>query len=411
MSLASAASQSNVGAVQSLIDGGENVNEHDADGFTALHRACAIGDVKVILILLKNKANPNLPDSCGDTALHWASFCGHLHAVNVLLKHGANPDVKSSDGKSAIDAAREEGHTGIVRALKHWLDMNISATTAEGADTTGQHVKENPRSPSGKGRGVVLHEAGRIVDGMDMLPTREGALRKKSKNTVLGTTMWRVRYFMLSEQFCGLFVWHDHHKTRIDKSVKFFPYELFYKCGMQNGSKAGSHSEQKACRFDLYLTNGRHFCLEADSGQDAHKWVSSMNKAGGRNMAVLRLQQCWRHYWARQQFEKAVIRSRTERMKGVELVKKIHNGAPSASLITEGPLKKKDYHGKAEMTKMWRNRYFVIDHQGGVIKYYDNKAQKRLNLKCRSIPFQDLISVVKGRGRADKEFTIRVTNG
>ena len=61
-----------------------------------------------------------------------------------------------------------------------------------------------------------------------------------SKNTMLGTKMWRSRYFMVSEHFCGLFVWLGAEKTSIDKDVKFFPYELFYKCGLAKGKTVDS---------------------------------------------------------------------------------------------------------------------------------------------------------------------------
>ena len=65
--------------------------------------------------------------------------------------------------------------------------------------------------------------------------------------------------------------------------------ELFYKCGRATESKSTK-------RFNLSLTNGRNFCLQAETSMKCEEWILQLNKCGGRNMAVLRLQQCWRHY-------------------------------------------------------------------------------------------------------------------
>jgi len=338
VSLASAASQSNGGLVQELINEGENVNGHDSDGFTALHRACAIGDDQVVQVLLNNKADPNIADSCGDTSLHWACFCGHVSTVTLLLENGADPNHPSSDGKTALDAAREEGHTGIVRALKNWLDKNQNGKNDEKKNGTdsASYLPQSPgslKSQKSKSLKVIQHSAGNILPGMDFIVEIEGALKKKSKNTLLGTKMWRKRYFMVSEHFCGLFVWLGAEKTPVDNDVKFFPYELFYKCGIALDSKSTK-------RFHLILTNGRNFCLQAENAEQCTKWIHQLNKCGGRNMAVLRLQQCWRHYHARRQFEKAIQFSKKKRKQGVQLIKSQRRGSTDTS-ITRGPLKKK----------------------------------------------------------------------
>ena len=224
-SLASAASQSNSSLVQELINEGEKVNGHDSDGFTALHRACAIGDDVVVQVLLTNKADPNIADSCGDTSLHWACFCGHVSTVTLLLENGADPNCPSSDGKTALDAARDEGHTGIVRALTNWLDRSkedLPASTSGKGGAAGRD-RTLSRQDSLKSMKVFKHAAGNITTGMDFIVEIEGSLKKRSKNKVLGTKIWRNRYFMVSDHFCGLFVWLGEKKTTIDKDVKFFP--------------------------------------------------------------------------------------------------------------------------------------------------------------------------------------------
>ena len=404
VSLASAASQSNSILVQELLNEGENVNGHDDDGFTALHRACAIGDDAVVQVLLTNKADPNIPDSCGDTSLHWACFCGHVSTVTLLLDNGANPNIPSSDGKTALGAARDEGHTGIVRALKNYLDKDKTGND-DGTPGSPKDQSGSSSSLSSKSLKVLDHQAGKIIPGMDFIVEIEGGLKKKSKNTLLGTTMWRTRYFMLSEHFCGLFLWLGADKTPIDKDVKFFPYELFYKCGRsENNSKVTK-------RFNLSLTNGRHFCLQAESSEKCAEWIHVLNKCGGRNMAVLRVQQCWRHYHARRAFQRAIDRSREIKNQGVLLIKNQRRGSMDTS-ITRGPLKKKDYHGSSQMTKLWRNRYFVVDHKKGELRYYDNRTKEKIGYRPRTVKFEELISINYHKKRAGgRQFTVRVTNG
>jgi hypothetical protein len=164
-------------------------------------------------------------------------------------------------------------------------------------------------------------------------------------------------------------------------------------------------------RFDLSLTNGRHFCLQAGTSELCEEWVKVLNKCGGRNMAVLRLQQCWRHYWARQKFVEAFAKSKATRNKGVELIRHQRRGSTDAS-ITRGPLKKKDYHGSTAVTKLWRNRFFVIDHKKGELRYYDNKTKEKIGYRPRTVQFIDLISVIHHKKTSGgRTFTVRVTNG
>ena len=402
VSLASAASQSNGSLVQELINDGEEVNGHDSDGFTALHRACAIGDTQVVQVLLKNGADPNIPDSCGDTSLHWACFCGHVSTVELLLENGADPHVPSSDGKTAMDAARDEGHTGIVRALKHRLEAGSVSLSSSASPENGAHGKNS--SVGSSGNQFIMHAAGKIVPGMNFIAEIEGPLKKRSKNTLLGTKMWRSRYFLVSEHFCGLFVWLGSEKTQVDQNVKFFPYELFYKCSKTKASKSDK-------RFNLNLTNGRNFLLQAENADKCEEWVRVLNTCGGRNMAVLRIQQCWRHFWSRKRFVNAIAASRAKRKKGVDLVKHQRRGSTDTS-ITRGPLKKKDYHGSTNVTKLWRNRFFVIDHQKGELRYYDNRTKEKIGYRPRVVKFEQLISIYYPKKKqGGRQFIIRVTDG
>jgi ankyrin repeat protein len=67
--------------LKQAIAAGDNVNEHNGDGYTALHAAAENG--------------------CIDN-------------VKLLLANGADVAIRTTDGKFAVDLARLQGHTGIV---------------------------------------------------------------------------------------------------------------------------------------------------------------------------------------------------------------------------------------------------------------------------------------------------------
>ena len=92
---------------------------------------------------------------------------------------------------------------------------------------------------------------------------------------------------------------------------------------------------------------------------------------------------CYNSYYsARAMFSKAIAKAKANRNHGVRLIQRQKRLSTDTS-ITRGPLKKKDYHGSTEVTKMWRNRYFVIDHKKGELRYYDNRyVQKQ---KCKFV--------------------------
>ena len=70
--------------------------------------------------------------------------------------------------------------------------------------------------------------------------------------------------------------------------------------------------------------------------------------------------------------------------------------------IFEGQLKKRDFHGKIEATKLWRSRYFVLDKIEGELKYYDSKTKRKLNFKARKIPLRQLLWVKVRREKEKK---------
>ena len=81
--LASATSVGDVALVAAVLDadddaarGPVDIDKPDGEGFSALHRACALGNVPMLALLLKRGANADVLDNAGDAPLHWACFTG-----------------------------------------------------------------------------------------------------------------------------------------------------------------------------------------------------------------------------------------------------------------------------------------------------------------------------------------------
>lgn len=97
-------------------------------GDTPLHLAAALGQERVVTVLLLKGADPDALNSTGRTPLHVAVEYGHLSTVNVIL--AANPDMSirynvACRGYSILDLAAREGDVDVLRALlQHGIDVN-----------------------------------------------------------------------------------------------------------------------------------------------------------------------------------------------------------------------------------------------------------------------------------------------
>lgn len=102
-----ACAKGNVKLVLSLLKQGHSVNAGDALGWTALHEASNYGYVDVVNVLLDHGADINNrggPCCEGITPLHDAAACGHLEVIDCLLDRGANPLVRTNNGETPLDS-------------------------------------------------------------------------------------------------------------------------------------------------------------------------------------------------------------------------------------------------------------------------------------------------------------------
>src|SRR5918994_4353816 len=108
-------------AARLLVDGGANVNDHDAWGVSATTMAAFAGYGAIARYFLDKGADPNI-DKAGFTALHCAIMRRDTQTVAALLAHGADPNTavkawtptrRSSDDYHFMPA--------LVGATPYWL--------------------------------------------------------------------------------------------------------------------------------------------------------------------------------------------------------------------------------------------------------------------------------------------------
>lgn len=103
-----------------LIEEGANVNI-ECDCFfsihTPLHRAAAIGNERIIRLLINAGANIDAQDNHGKTPLHYASLYNKNENIILLLLLGAKADIKDNEGNTLLHTAVINGSFEVVRFL------------------------------------------------------------------------------------------------------------------------------------------------------------------------------------------------------------------------------------------------------------------------------------------------------
>ncbi|XP_028402736.1 uncharacterized protein LOC114525550 isoform X2 [Dendronephthya gigantea] len=105
--------------VQSLLDGGANINEAvDTYGQTIFHEVARSWNLDVAAFLLHNGADINQQDKYGRSPLHVSAAADHADMVEFLLQKGANIDSRSSgDGQTPLHFAAKNDAVLSLKAL------------------------------------------------------------------------------------------------------------------------------------------------------------------------------------------------------------------------------------------------------------------------------------------------------
>lgn len=106
----------------------EDIHEADSENWTALHSACAHGNIGIVRQLVQYKAELEALTDKGHTPLHMAVYSGSTDCVAELLKHGAKVNVTTYCEKTTpLHMACERGYARIAQQLTQ-AGANIHAT-------------------------------------------------------------------------------------------------------------------------------------------------------------------------------------------------------------------------------------------------------------------------------------------
>jgi ankyrin repeat protein len=108
---------SDTNTLEALLDAGAKVDAiaTDSNGsnlnplgdWTSLEAATSQSNVQAVQVLLEHGANPNIPDGWGNTPLHYAaSVLADEKVFSLLLDKKANPNVRNRNGQTPLDLVK-----------------------------------------------------------------------------------------------------------------------------------------------------------------------------------------------------------------------------------------------------------------------------------------------------------------
>jgi ankyrin repeat protein len=158
----SAALDGNVALLQSLLDGGVDVNRATSSGRTLLHMAALGGGLEAVRLLVGRGARLDARDDAGQTPLHAAAEGGSITALRLLADKGGDLAATADDGTTLLHAAAGGCRAG-EDMLEYLLDhgVPINAKTKDGrtalriADESDCLIGNSPMTAGLRRRGGV----------------------------------------------------------------------------------------------------------------------------------------------------------------------------------------------------------------------------------------------------------------
>jgi len=135
--LPAAAGAGALASVQRLLELGFAVDTQDAQGASALVRACGGGHAEIAACLLDAGADPTLAAHSGVTALVAAVSARQAALVTLLLEHHIAADQRLPNAATALMVAAALGYPEIVEAL---LDAGAEANAIDAAGRNALHA-------------------------------------------------------------------------------------------------------------------------------------------------------------------------------------------------------------------------------------------------------------------------------
>ena len=161
-----AAHRSDLQSAGLLLDAGAGVNTANALGATPLWLAAVNGSGPMVARLLEAGAGPNVALKMGETPLMAAARSGDAPSARLLLEHGADVDSSERDsGQTALMWAASQGHPEVVQLLvEHGADLHARSEIRYQLENTAGNTNPSANFRMAHGGSTALLFAARNGD-------------------------------------------------------------------------------------------------------------------------------------------------------------------------------------------------------------------------------------------------------
>jgi len=135
-----------------LLENGASIDLKDNEGYTPLSWASAYGWTDVMLLLLVKGASIDENSNEGETPLMRAADCSHPEAVRLLIEKGAALDAVDNDGKTVLERMEQRYAPTIVQILKDAHEARRRAVEVEAAVAAAEKERVRRAVVAGKQR-------------------------------------------------------------------------------------------------------------------------------------------------------------------------------------------------------------------------------------------------------------------
>jgi ankyrin repeat protein len=127
-----------------MLDSGADINQRDADGYTALHWAAYSNKLESAKILVQRGANLESLDNSKFTPLTVAACYNQAAVASFLVEKGANVNAQEDNGWSPLAYAASNRNLGLVTTLvNNKADVNAKDKSGKSVLTIARSYRAN----------------------------------------------------------------------------------------------------------------------------------------------------------------------------------------------------------------------------------------------------------------------------
>ena len=169
----------NLTAVETLLNGGENVNGTNAQGNTALHYAVATGNTEMVKLLLAHNADMNAANSKGWTPLKIAEKKNVGEVYNVLEEKIASDKFAAEEAAKAAEKLKAEAEAKAKAKAQKALELK-EKKEAE-AKAAAEKLAQQKAEAEAKAKKEAEEKAQKIKEAQARVEAEKAALMQKNE--------------------------------------------------------------------------------------------------------------------------------------------------------------------------------------------------------------------------------------